>query len=340
MGIFKAKLFCPGARANIRSMPKTVHVMSPVAGFGNRLDLELVASLLEQNGFEVTRDPAIDRSKKGRATGIGKRILSGRGRFDFNLFLAPIFPEWLPLARKNILIPNAEGFAQPSWLRHIDLVLAKTRLTERIFQKLGCRTEFVSFTSEDHLDESVPRDETKFFHSCSSQYKGTQRLLETWRAHPEWPELIAVINNHDQIPAGLDQAPNIRAIRKPLSGPELKALQNSTGFHICCSEAEGFGHYIMEAMSCRAVTFTTNGPPMNELVQPSRGMLVEHDEECPPMRFSHRYLFKPESLEAQVERALKFDPATLRRLGDAGRSFFLENDRFFRRRFVEVMRSL
>jgi glycosyltransferase involved in cell wall biosynthesis len=321
-------------------MARTIQVMSPVAGFGNSLDLELVATLLEQNGFEVTRHPAIDRSKKGRFKGVAKRVLSGRGRFDVNLFLAPIFPEWIPFARKNVLVPNAEGFAQASWLKHIDLVVAKTRLTERIFQKLGCRIEFTSFTSEDHLDEQVPRNFHRFFHSCSSQYKGTQRLLETWRRHPEWPELTAVINNNDTIPAGLDQAPNIRAIRRRLSASELMSLQNACGHHICCSEAEGFGHYIMEAMSCRAVTFTSDGPPMNELVQPGRGLLVACEEEAPPMRFSHRYLFRHASLEEQVERALTFDPATRETLGAAGRSFFLENDRFFRRRFIEVMKSL
>ena len=321
-------------------MARTVHVMSPVAGFGNRLDLDLVCSLLEQNGFEVTRDPAVDRSKKGRAAGVAKRLLSLRGRFDVNLFLAPLFPEWLPLARKNVLVPNAEGFAQSSWLPRIDLVLAKTRMTERIFQKLGCRTEFVSFTSEDHLDETIPRDFTKFFHSCSSEYKGTQRLLETWQAHPEWPKLTAVINNNDKIPAGLDQAPNIRAIRTRLSNAELKTLQNASGFHICCSEAEGFGHYIMEAMSCRAVTFASDGAPMNELVRPSRGLLVACEDEPVPMRLSHRYFFKHQALEEQIERALKLDVPTLQRMGEAGRTFFLENDQFFRHRFIEVIRSL
>jgi hypothetical protein len=321
-------------------MGRTIHVTSPVAGFGNRLDLDLVCSLLEQNGFDVTRWPAVDRSKKARFSGVAKRLLSGRGRFDINLFLAPIFPEWLPLARKNVLVPNAEGFAQASWLRRIDLVLAKTRLTERIFQAQGCRTEFVSFTSEDHLDESVPRDETAFFHSCSSQYKGTRRMLETWQRHPEWPRLTAVINNHDQLPAALFEGPNIRVIRERLSGAELRRLQNAHGFHLCCSEAEGFGHYIMEAMSCRAVTFTSDGPPMNELVQPERGFLVACEDERPAMRLSQRHLIRGDGLEEQVEKALALDPATRHGMGQAGRAFFLENNQFFRQRFIEVMKEV
>jgi hypothetical protein len=320
-------------------MAKTVHVTSPVAGFGNRLDLELVCSLLEQNGFEVTAWPAVDRSKKARFSGVAKRFLSGRGRFDINLFLAPIFPEWLPLARTNILVPNAEGFAQPSWLKRLDLVMAKTRVTDEIFQRLGCRTEFVSFTSTDQLDESVPRQPRSFFHSCSSMFKGTQRTLETWQRHPEWPTLTAVVNNHDEIPPALFEGPNLRVIRERLSREELRRLQNEHVFHLCCSEAEGFGHYIMEAMSCRAIPLTSDGAPMNELVRPDRGLLVACEEERPAMRFSQRHLITQGGLEDQVERALQLDAAERGRLGEAGRNFYLENDRFFRRHFIEVMKS-
>lgn len=321
-------------------MGKTIHVTSPVAGFGNRLDLELVCALLDANGFEVTGWPAVDRSKKARLTRTTQRLFSLKGRYDINLFLAPLFPEWLPLARKNVLVPNAEGFAQVSWLKHIDLVLAKTRLTERIFQQQGCRTEFVSFTSQDRLDESVPRRPLSFFHSCSSQYKGTQRMLETWQRHPEWPRLTAVINNNDLIPPELFDLPNLDAIREPVANEELRELQNAHVFHLCCSEAEGFGHYIMEAMSCRAVPITSDGPPMNELVQPDRGLLVECEDERPAMRLSQRHLIKHAGLEQQMERALSLSDAERERMGQAGRKFYLENDAFFRKRFIEAMQSL
>ena len=317
----------------------SVQVLSPVAGFGNRLDLDLVCGLLEENGFDVIRFAATNRTKAGRTKSILRYVLGGRGRFDVNLFLAPIFPEWLPFARKNVLVPNAEGFAQINWLPRIDLVLAKTRLTEEIFRAQGCRTEFISFTSEDHLDSSVSRDFTRFFHSCSSQFKGTQRLLETWRMHPEWPELVAVINNNDLIPGDLN-APNIRAIRERLSNEELRRLQNEIGFHLCTSEAEGFGHYIMEALSCRAVTMTTDGPPMNELIRPGRGLLIRSLSKTVPMRLSRRYLFDPAGLEDCVEQALSLDVPARQAIGEEGRAFFLENDQRFRSDFIALMKSL
>jgi glycosyltransferase involved in cell wall biosynthesis len=321
-------------------MAKTVQVTSPVLGFGNRLDLELVCRLLEEGGFDVTPWPAIKRGKKARTLRLLQRVLSGRGRFDINLFLAPLFPEWIPLGRTNVLVPNAEGFMQMKWLKKIDLVLAKTRLTDEIFRAHGCRTEFTGFMSPDHLDESVPRRELSFFHSCSSQYKGTRRTLETWQRHPEWPRLTTVVNHNETIPPELFDLPNVEAIRKPLSNEEVLRLQNEHVFHLCCSEAEGFGHYIMEAMSCRAVPFTSDAPPMNELVQPDRGFLVACEEERVPLNQSHRYFIRHASLEQQVERALKLDPAERARMGEAGRAFFLEMNRFFARRFIEVMKSL
>lgn len=323
-------------------MPGSIHVVSPVAGFGNRLDLELVAKLLEENGFDVTRYGITDRTKLGRGRKIAERLLKFKGRFDVNIFLAPLFPEWLPMARKNLLVPNVEGFPDHlrKWLPKIDLVLAKTRLTERAFGEIGCKTEFTSFTSPDHLDESVPRERMKFFHSCSSQFKGTKSLLETWRKHLEWPELIAVINNHDAVARDFEMAPNIRAIRERLPFEELKRLQNMCVFHICCSEAEGFGHYIMEALSCGAIPFTTNAPAMNELIDPSRGLLVDAKDETRPMGLTKAYFFRPESLEQQVERAVALTDAEIAQMGRAGREFYVQNDQFFRRQFIEMVQAM
>jgi hypothetical protein len=201
-------------------MAHKIRVISPVAGFGNALDLEIVTSLLEQSGFDVTSYPVQKRGKTERSTQVLKRVMSMRGRFDVNIFLAPIFPECLPMARKNLLVPNAEGFAEHlhKWLPQIDLVLAK--------------------------------------------------------------------------------------------------------------------------MSCRAVTFSTNAPPMNEMVLPSRGVQVECLSETSKLALTRGYFFNPESLETEIERALKLDQKTIGRVGTAARQFYIENDQFFRRNFIELIRSL
>jgi glycosyltransferase involved in cell wall biosynthesis len=321
-------------------MARVIHVISPVGGSGNRLDLELICPLLQQNGFDVTPYPVADRRRSRRFLHLARTLVRHRRRFEVNLFMGPLFPEWLSFASMNVWIPNPEGFNEQHrhLLPRIDLIVAKTRMTERIFRDLGCRTEFIGFTGRDQFDGQVPRDYTRFFHAGSSPFKGTTRLLEVWQAHPEWPELIAVIHDDKLVPQV--ESANIRVIREFLPEPELKRLQNATGFHLCCSEVEGFGHYLTEALSCGAVTLATNAPPMNELVQPGRGLLLDCLEETSPVGLSHRAFFRRESLEAAIERARTMDENSRRQIGAAARAFFLENDRLFRQRFVDLMRSL
>src|SRR5579871_4735315 len=223
-----------------------VRVFTPAAGAGNRIDLEIVGPLLQANGFDVTPYPVIDRRRRARYTRVLREVLAGRAWHDVNLFTGPLFPEWLRLARRNVWLPNPEGFRedQRHLLPRIDLVLAKTCLTGQLFRELGRPTAYVGFTSRDQLDPGVPRDVTRFFHARSSSWKGTVPLLETWAAHPEWPELVAVISDPDILPGF--RASNVRIIRRWVSDEEMRELQNRHVFHICCSEAEGFGHYIME----------------------------------------------------------------------------------------------
>jgi hypothetical protein len=184
----------------------------------------------------------------------------------------------------------------------------------------------------------VPREFGKFFHACSSQDKGTKRLIHLWGRHPEWPELVVTINHHPSIPDTLPA--NVRAYRKPMTQAEVVQIRNAHVFHLCTSEVEGFGHYIVEAMTCRAVAFTPNYPPMNELIQPGRGVLLDVLDDHPPAGFSHRCFFKPESVEEQVERALKMDRTEIERIGANARAFFLESRKAFSQRFPEVVRSL
>lgn len=60
--------------------------------------------------------------------------------------------------------------------------------------------------------------------------------------------------------------------RLPFS--QLRQLQVDHPVHICPSERESFGHYINEARAAAAVVITVDHPPMNELVSPKAGVLV------------------------------------------------------------------
>jgi glycosyltransferase involved in cell wall biosynthesis len=112
------------------------------------------------------------------------------------------------------------------------------------------------------------------------------------------------------------------------SDQNLRTLQNAHRFHVCLSEAEGWGHYIAEAMSVGAVTFTTDAPPMNELIGAGRGVLVgarlaEQHNLARIARFDER------ALETAIAHTLALDDAQLDAIGAAARSWFVANKHDF-----------
>lgn len=305
----------------------SINVIGPQNGFGNGRDMQIMVDVLTAAGLDVRPVGIVGTGLKARGKAMAKHLAAGRIRSDFNLFLGPMFHEWTHLARRNFIMPNPEFFPD-RWLgrlRSYDLVLAKTRLTEALFAKLGPRTAFTSFTSADRYIEAPRAEAPRFLHVSSTRWKGTDALAAEWARHPEWPELLMIANRSKPQTHG---AANIRLIDHYLSEQDLMAVQNESTVHICCSEAEGFGHYINEAMSTRAVVLTTDGPPMNELVDHDRGMLVKARESA-PMNLSRKYFFDEEDLAAKVETVLQMSVAERERMGDAARTWFKANDHDF-----------
>lgn len=305
----------------------------------------LLADILRVAGFHVTlHDPYQDlppglEPASNLAFQLDAGPQAGGHAFDVNLFLEQVFPAWFPAARVNCLVPNQEWFA-PKWLPHLsrfDHVLCKTREAERIFRDRGCSTEFVSFTSQDRLDATCRKDHPTFFHLAGkSKQKGTEVLLDLWLRHPEWPRL-RLVQRADT--ARVVTAGNIEHVTGFVSEELLRRFQNESSVHLCPSEAEGFGHSLAEGMSCGAVVLTTDGPPMNELVRPDRGVLVAY-KRATRQGLGAAYHVDPAALEHCIEEVLRMDEATRTKLGDRARAWFLANDAFFRRRVVESVAAL
>ncbi|MDE2054187.1 MAG: glycosyltransferase [Xanthomonadaceae bacterium] len=324
-----------------------VNLVARDNGFGLSRNLKLLHDTLAGAGFDVTIS-GIRRGALRKAlhpltlrAGTLARWLTGRcvQRWDVNLMLERIRSEYLATAHRNVLMPHPEWFDERDrgWLPRLDRAFVLTHHATPIFEAVGLRTEYTGFTSEDRLDAAVPRERAFFHLAGRSSNKGTDTLFATWRRHPEWPRLTVL--QSPRVARALVNAPNITHRVDYIPDAELKRIQNAHRFHLCPSETEGFGHYLVEAMSVGAVTVTLDAPPMNEMVTCNCGALI------PPSRtgtqsLATTYFYDESALETVVERLLATPDDELARMSAAARAWFEDNDRAFKVRIAQAVRAL
>lgn len=326
----------------------TVNLIARDNNAGLSVDLQVVAAALAAVGFAVSITALGHRSRL-----VGKlwygwsrvrrrwNLLSNapRYRHDINLMLERVQPELLGDARHNVLLPNPEWFRADwqRWLPQFDCVLVKTRHAGAIFKALGCSTAYVGFRSRDHRLPLVAR-RRQFLHLPGrSNHKGTQALLQLWRAHPQWPMLTVVWRSREaEIP---DPPANVHWLRERLDDGALRQLQNAHAFHLCPSETEGYGHYLAEALGIGAVVVTLDAPPMNELVTPERGVL------CAAQPFGMQalatlYRFDDQAMRAAIERCIAMDEDEREAIGANARRWFADNHGAFPARLGDALLAL
>nr|WP_240147976.1 glycosyltransferase [Luteibacter yeojuensis] len=296
----------------------------------------------------ITAVPRRSRGLPWRAWAAALRMharwLTGRGprRHDLGITLEHVHTAYLPLARRNAFIPNPEWLSRRDrrHLRRFDAILCKTAIARDTFAAQGLPVHLIGFQSIDCRREGVVRDRTFLHLAGASRMKGTERLLDVWRRHPEWPTLHVLQAPSTAIPDRPAAAANLDHRVTYVDDIEtIRRLQNAHAFHVCLSEAEGWGHYIVEAMSCGAVVLTTDAAPMNELVRPDRGLLVAAHE-CGTLNLSALWRFDEAALEACVEHAAGMSDDELRRLGDAARAWYASNQAGFTERLRGAVDAL
>jgi hypothetical protein len=304
----------------------SINIFALPNGVGISRDIELIRGILQGDGHTVVVNNMYRYQR--------------RQTFDLSIHLERFKPELFNDAKKNVMIPNQEWF-EPSWVQYLpafDCIFTKSKLADALFKKLNCRTHFISFTSEDRLLPDVQKDEQHWFHLAGkSVQKQTEMVMRVWGKNPGFPFLTVLQDAKFYKPRMVLRNVNFMYCR--LSDPILRVMQNTFGVHVCPSEAEGFGHYIMEAMSCGGVVLTTNSPPMNELVTPERGVLCE-PARVEQLRLSCRALVSEETLTRAVVQAMVLDDEKRTEIRQRGRAFFLENDAFFRTVLPEAVAAV
>ena len=295
-----------------------------IIGRNNRYGLTRDAEILRQGLESIGVQAAVfDKRKRALMDRLRRRKVA-----SLVVHLERIHPAWLGAANHHVLMPNQERFPKRhiGRLRRVDRVLAKTQHAQEIFAGLGVDSACLGFTSTDRYDPSVSRGWKRFFHLAGgSTLKGTGDILTLWEAHPEWPELVLV---QKQVNAPASVPSNVTLLRGYLDDAELKRLQNACGVHLCPSRSEGWGHNIVEAMSCGAVVVTTDAPPMNEHVTADCGVLVSTSR-SEPRHLGRNFFIDYHALEAAIARLLAESPEVARSLGNKARKRFEELNRDF-----------
>ncbi len=286
-------------------------------GAGLVQDMKIVKSLLEQE--HVVRVVDFDSQKTVKEA-------------DLNIFLEVLKREFVNKARKNIIIPNPEWFSRkwsPVIQRNFDAIFCKTKDAVNLFNNIG-DCIYTSFTSKDRYDGRYKK-EYKFGHFPGvSQTKGTDVAIKTWKRNPEFPELRMITPKHVSKKV---EAENINHTVDYVSEKQIRKEQNKAMFHLCPTDYEGFGHFINEARSCKAVVVTTGAGPMKELVDGRIGFHIE-PREIKPKSLAKTYVHSPMLVSKAVNEALELDDDMLKQMGEMSRERYLKNDRFFRKRFM------
>lgn len=279
-------------------------------GVGLSLDVQLLTDFFSSAGHEVSfhdwRSEAMPHA-------------------DIAFHLELVGRSLAQYADKNIGLLNLEWYPA-EWLKYLpafDQIWAKSEYAYRFCRQRGARdVHRTGFLGRDRFDATVSR-ELKCLHiRGKSQMKGTEEVVEAWRRNPGLPPLTIVSKDPVHVPD------HVSVVLSP-SDPELDRLMNQHLIHLCPSTAEGWGHYITEAMSVGAVVITTDASPMNEHIQPEWGYLLGIARVKP----HHQAVLThttPDMIAEAVRRAADLDEGLRRSVGQKARAHFLRRNASFR----------
>jgi len=253
------------------------------------------------------------------------------------IHLEHIRRELLHLASYNVSIPNPEWFDEP-WrplLRHVQAVWCKTDYTLSIFQNLHQNCIKTGFTSEDKCDATVEKHKIFIHMAGRSSHKGSETIRDIWKSDKSLPLLL--LQKIEHLNGFQFQLPNYYCQNKRLV--DIKEFLNQAIFHLCPSKAEGFGHYINEALSTGAIVITTDHGPMNELVTTDYGFIVP-GRVCGRHRLAEEYCVDPKALKEAVVKAYSLDNDTLLQMSAKAREAYLKRDAEFRTKLKTLINNI
>lgn len=320
-----------------------VNIVCQDNGSGLSVDASIIGNALSHNQFDTLwlkrNSPKLSwlRAKRFKIHNI---VLP---KIKVNLFLENIWPQWIPFAEFNILIPNPEWIKDEDihLLERMDAVVCKTLAAAENIHSVHRNVQYSSFSSPDKFTiiPAAGRPVSALHIAGRSPYKGTKLVLDLWMEHPEWPKLTIVQRRIDEQSEFYEKSsvrPNIDVITGFVEDIEITRLQQQSAINLAPSSIEGFGHSIVEAMSAGAIVITTDAPPMNELVKEGRGILVAA-QIGNAVGLTNHYHVISRSLEAAIEKVLTLSQEERLEIGISARQWYLLNNIEFSRNLNNIL---
>lgn len=325
-------------------------------GFGLKKDAQILREALQHFGYEVriVEMP----SSEVRLSGLRGLFLNLLKAFNVLFFvkavqavlwpkpagvgihLESIFYEKLYRAEHHILIPNQEWFeaSHIPLLLYLKAVWVKSIFAQEIFAQYKIPVEYiVFFTPLAEFDaKAIKRRDYFFSRTGMSRYRGADTVISAWARHPEWPPLKLVIH------------PSVRPAVKPDNvefldifprHEDFVQLASNSLFHIYATEAEGFGHSILEAMGYGALVLVTDAPPMNEIADDTCALMLAADY-AGQKSIAPRFAVQPSALEQAVEKALTMSDEEIAAITSAGKQRLLDVKQRFYAHLQKAINSL
>lgn len=300
-----------------------ITIYSRQNGAGLEKDQKILADALQELGYQI-------RCKDYKFFDPSKEIYS-----DINIFFERIPKNFMSFASINWFIPNPEWFfpSDEESLKTVDLILCRTCEVERIFQSLQMNTFYLGFSSIDCFDSSIQKDFSKYILLGSNMQKGTSTVVKAWISNPNFPFLFA------RVPKSMEKinSPNMLIFPNPLEEAKLRELQNQCGVHVCISETEGFGHYIMEAMSTGGVVITTDAPPMNEFIKEKRCLVPYQRSSIKGLGIN--YYADRIQFEQTIKNIMNLSKEELLEIGKMNRESYTKKSQEFKENLKELMKN-
>lgn len=230
----------------------------------------------------------------------------------------------------NILIPNQEWFFR-KWIKELNnfqSIFVKTKIAHQLFSNLHSNVRHIGFTSLDLYKEDVEKVKECFHTQGKSVDKGTEILVD-WS--PNMPKINIISNKIEII------KPNVNLIKNRLDDAEFIEMANKNLIHICPSTVEGWGHYINEAKSMSNVVITTNARPMSELIKDTRFLCQVVDAEMKLNTVGKWTRTNIQQIELTLSNILDLD---LIEIGKQNRVEFLENDKLFKEKIIDTIKTI